>query len=298
MRSWLRNLYQSLPIIRELRQIRQETAVLQQAMSVNNFVQVHSFFRNELLHNAKYKDPRKLNHYERQVFSQNGEDGILAEIFRRLGTGSRFFVETGVGDGLENNTVYLLTQGWSGCWLEGDAASARRIRSRFKRPLARGDVKLLETFVTAENLEALLAQLSVPAEFDLLSLDIDRNTYHVLKAMRKFRPRVMAVEYNATFPPEVEWMAEYAPGRLWNYSAYFGASLKAYEQLGKSLGYALVGCDFSGTNAFFVRSDERLELFADPFTAANHYEPPRYWSVRREAHPRCFDDGVDNAEFA
>ena len=295
MKGWLKHLYQRLPIIRELRNIQQATGALQQAVSINNFVQIQSFFRSELLRNARYKDARKLNHYERQVFSQNGEDGILAEIFRRIGMRSRFFVEAGVGDGLENNSTYLLTQGWRGWWVEGDAAATSKIRSQFKRPLATGDLKLTETFVTAENIELLLSQLSVPTEFDLLSLDIDRNTYHILKSLRKYRPRVMAVEYNATFPPDVAWIAEYDSNRSWNYTAYFGASLKAYEQLGKSLGYALVGCDFSGTNAFFVRSDEPLDVFADPFTAENHYEPPRYWSVRREAHPRCFDDAAPSA---
>ncbi len=55
----------------------------------------------------------------------------------------------------------------------------------------------------------------------------------------------------------------------------FGASLKAYEQLGGKLGYKLVGCDFHGNNAFFVRDDLAGEHFAAPFTAENHYEPTR-----------------------
>jgi hypothetical protein len=290
VRNLLKQLYHRLPLLRELRAIEQALGAIQQAISVNNFVQINRFFDDELKHNPKYTDRRKLNHYEWQVFSQNGEDGILAEIFRRIGTRSRFFVESGVGDGLENNTAWLLAQGWRGCWMDGDASAALNIRSHFNRPLGSGDLKLLESYVTAENFEDLLTQLGVPAEFDFLSLDIDRNTYHVLKALRNFRPRVIAVEYNATFRPDIEWVADYHPTRLWNSSAYFGASLKAYEQLAKSLGYVLIGCDFSGTNAFLIRNDEPLEWFADPFTAENHYEPPRYWSLRREAHPRCFDD--------
>jgi hypothetical protein len=293
MRQWLKRLYHRLPFIRELRTIEANLFDLRQATWVNNFVQLSRFFRDELARNPKYQDPRKLNHHEFQVFSQNGEDGILTEIFRRIGPKSRLFVETGVGDGLENNTVYLLTQGWRGGWIEGDSTSVQKIRRHFHRLLAKGDLALLHRFVTAENVESLLAELGTPPEFDLLSLDLDLNTYHVWKAIRRFQPRVVAVEYNATFPPDMQWVIDYSPDAVWNNTARFGASLKAYERLAEAMGYALVGCDFSGTNAFFIRKTEALDLFAGPFTAETHYEPPRYWAVRRESHPRAFLDQTE-----
>jgi hypothetical protein len=69
--------------------------------------------------------------YGRKVYSQNDEDGIIAEIFRRIGTGSRRFIEIGAADGLENNTVWLLLQGWSGTWLEASPALAEGIARKF-----------------------------------------------------------------------------------------------------------------------------------------------------------------------
>lgn len=282
MRTWWRKIYPRLPIVKELQQLRYTLGNAQAAL-VSSFLQ-------EQLSKPRYADRRKLNHFEHQVFSQNGEDGILAEIFRRIGTRDRFFVEFGTGDGLENNTVYLLAQNWRGAWIEGSPEASATIQSRFQSQLNAGQLKFLNSFITAENIEGLFKQLNVPTEFDFLSVDIDRNTYHVWKALSRYKPRVIAVEYNATFPPDVPWIAEYDPQRAWNDSMYFGASLKAYEQLGASFGYALVGCDFSGTNAFFVRNTEKLDLFAEPFTAENHYEPPRYWAGIRNAHARCFDD--------
>lgn len=198
---------------------------------------------------------------------------------------------------MENNTAYLLNQGWQGGWIEGDLAATERIRTRLQQPLARSDLKLKRAFVTAENINALFTELNVPPSFDLLSLDIDRNTFHIWKALRDYKPRVVVVEYNATFPPDVEWSVEYDATRTWDYSAHFGASLKAFERFGDSAGYVLVGCDFSGTNAFFVHKSEKLELFAEAFTAENHYEPPRYWSLRREAHRRNFDDRLIGADI-
>jgi hypothetical protein len=284
MKSWLRKIYPRLPIVKEL--LRIETTLAGARIALAN-----SFFENHLKE-PRYADRRKLNHYEHQVFSQNGEDGIIAEIFRRIGTKDRFFVEFGVGNGLENNTTLLLTQNWRGAWIEGDRKSVAEIHSLFRKPLQTGQLKVLKSFITVENIETLFGQLNVPSEFDLLSLDIDRNTYHVWKALTHYRPRVVAIEYNSSFPADVNWICEYNPQRVWNNSMYFGASLKALEQLGASFGYVLVGCDLTGVNAFFIRNTERVDLFAGPFTAENHFEPPRYWAVRREGHMRCFDDQI------
>ena len=52
------------------------------------------------------------------------------------------------------------------------------------------------------------------------------------------------------------------------------------------MGYALVGCDLAGTNAFFVRDDLVGDRFVAPFTAENHYEPVRYPLLHRRGHRR------------
>lgn len=290
MKSWLKNIYQKLPLIRELVQIQKSLQDLHTVANATNHVQVDNYFTEELIRNPRYRDARKLNHREFQVFSQNGEDGIIAEIFSRIGVQNRYFVEFGVGDGLENNTTFLLNQGWRGCWIEGDSASVRKIQNHFSRVIATGDLRVQQAFITAENINQLLTRLDVPETFDLLSVDIDRNTFHVWQAIERFKPRVIVVEYNATFPPEIDWAIDYASDRVWNYTCHFGASLKAFEKMGAARGYSLVGCDFSGTNAFFVKNTEPITKFAEPFTAENHYEPPRYWSIRRGAHRRAFTD--------
>jgi hypothetical protein len=282
MKAWLKRLYLRLPVIRELEDIRWQVAAAT-AAEIN-------LFRQILLAQPKYQDPRRLNRFEIQSFSQNMEDGIIAEIFQRIGVRSRVCVETGAGEGLENNTVALLLQGWTTHWLEADDKACRRIHARFGEFLGAGKLKLAQALVTAENVEQLLVELAVPSEFDLLSLDVDRNTYHVWKAIERFRPRVVVVEYNASFPPTVEWEVPYAPAKAWNYTLHFGASLKSYERLAEAKGYHLVGCDLTGTNAFFVRAEECLDRFASPFTAENHYEPPRYWASRREGHARGISD--------
>ena len=59
---------------------------------------------------GRYSHPLSLAPHHAQVYSQNGEDGIIAEIFARIGTRDRTFVEIGVENGLQNNTRFLLEQ--------------------------------------------------------------------------------------------------------------------------------------------------------------------------------------------
>ncbi|MFO1325279.1 MAG: hypothetical protein U1F15_14635 [Burkholderiales bacterium] len=241
----------------------------------------------ELERNPRFADPRRLLRHGAQVCSQNGEDGMIGEIFRRIGTSTRVFAEVGVGDGNEGNTSFLLSQGWTGYWLDGDDAFLKTLRTR---PDLAGCVKTVVSHITRENVAALFARAGVPAEFDFLSVDIDHNTYYAWEGLRDYRPRVVVVEYNATIPPDVDWKVRYDPARTWDGTNNFGASLKAYEVLGRRLGYALVGCDFIGVNAFFVRDDLVADQFAAPFTAENHYEPPRYQLATRRGHARAILD--------
>lgn len=249
----------------------------------------HQFIQ-KLLAQPRYADPKRLNRHEHQVYSQNGEDGVIAEIFRRIGTTDQRFVEIGVGDGLENNTAFLLEQGWQGWWVDGDGSALAKIRKTFWEPVAAGRLRLQQALITAENVAAILESAGAPKELDLFSLDIDRNTYFVWQALRAYRPRVVVMEYNSVYPPDVAWTVNYDPQLVYNCTSYMGASLKAYEKLGAELGYALVGCELAGINAFFVRRDLCGDHFAEPFTAGHHYEPPRYFLLRRDGHPRCFTD--------
>lgn len=278
----LREFYRRLPLIRELLQIRDSVQQVYNQFSAQNAAQAVRLLDIELERHPRYGDPRRLLRYSLQVCSRNGEDGIIHEIFRRIGTTNGVFVEVGIGDGTENNTAFLLSQGWTGFWIDGSNSFLRTIG---KRPdLKDGCLKSRVSFVTRENIAALFADLGVPKEFDLLSLDIDQNTYYAWESLKGYLPRIVVVEYNASIPPDIEWKVHYDPNRTWDGSHNFGASLKSFEILGHQLGYSLVGCEFTGANAFFVRDDLVVDKFVSPFTSENHYEPPRYTLLHRRGH--------------
>jgi hypothetical protein len=201
-------------------------------------------------------DEGPLNRAEARVYSQNGEDGIIAWLLAQVGAPSRTFVEFGIEDGSECNTANLSrTFGWSGLLMEADPEQAERARAFYGR--YRG-VRVVVAHVTPENIDGLLRE-HAPPEVDLLSLDIDGNDLWVWRALTAIEPRVVAIEYNATFGPERSVTVPYKDGfdRYGEHASgfYHGASLAALAKVGADKGYALVGCDSRGGNAFLVRRE-------------------------------------------
>jgi hypothetical protein len=233
--------------------------------------------RNNLLSLPRYSDDKRLVKYGFQVYSQADEDGIIQEIFRRIGIKHRSFLEFGASPGLGNNTLYLLMQGWRGAWIDADSNNINRIKKRMAKKIENGQLKVKCAFMDRNNANSVIETLIPEKEIDLLSIDIDGNDYHLLDKLEAVSARVVVVEYNAKFPPPVEWVIKYDSGHTWDGTDYFGASLASYEKLFTRKGYSLVGCNINGTNAFFVRQDLVDEHFCQPFTAENHYEPARYW---------------------
>jgi hypothetical protein len=279
----------ALEIRDELHRLRRD---LNQALVSKQFANQRQLLdEQELKDNPRYRDPLRLPGYGFQVNSQNGEDGILHEILRRVPPVTRTFAEVGIGNGTENNTAFLLSQGWKGFWFDGDPALLQTLNGR--SDLVNGTLKWHLAFLDRENIAGLFSTLGVPRELDVLSLDIDQNTYYLWDALVEYSPRVVVVEYNSSLPADVDWKVRYDPAKQWNGTLNFGASLKAYEKLGARLGYCLVGCDFNGINAFFVRQDLVGDRFVAPFTSENHYEPPRYPFSYRRGHPRSILDAPD-----
>lgn len=290
IKEFCKNIYHALPIIRELRDLdanlrRNWLPRLQRVEAAA----VHQALATLKSSDPRYSDPRRLLSHGAQYWSQNYEDGMITEIFNRIGVASKTFLEIGVGDGSENNTTALLVAGWKGWWIEGSEKSCHSISKRLaEMPAMAARLKLRQSYVQPDSIGQLLVEMGVPMEIDLFSLDIDLNTYHIWAALDQFRPRVIVVEYNAGIPPNLVWIHPFERNTLWDCTQEQGASLKAYEQLGRKRGYSLVGCDLTGVNAFFVRDDLVGNHFPGPFTSENHHEPPRHFLTYRFGHPSKF----------
>jgi len=228
----------------------------------------------------RLKDQIRLERFGYKVYSQSDEDGILSEIFRRIGTTNKKFVEFGVQNGLECNGHFLLHKGWQGLWLEGSSVYCKQICNNFKVPIANKQLNVVNAFINRDNINDLIRSGGMNEDIDLLSIDIDGNDYHVWKTINCVKPRAVCIEYNAKFPPDFEYIMEYDANHIWDETDKQGASLKSLELLGNELGYQLVGTNLNGINAFFVKKELAKDLFILPATSENLYNPPRFHSIR------------------
>jgi hypothetical protein len=220
----------------------------------------------ELIRNAK-----GLNKYEAKFFSQHGEDGIIAEIFKRIGTTNKTFFEFGAGIQFENNSLYLLLNGWNGFWIDGDKKYVEFNAKHFKKYVDDGKLKLSDHFISSENINSIAKGLGVPKDLDFLSIDIDGNDYYIWKAC-DLKPRVLCIEINPRFNYDSEYVQD--ENNAFGYPTHFsGSSFKAMADLSKKKGYTLVATDLSGVNAFFVRNEDKDKF--DNLDMKDMYNPSR-----------------------
>lgn len=226
--------------------------------------------------------------YGRKVYAQCDEDGIIEEIFRRIGIKNRICVEIGCGNGIENNTHYLILQGWRGIWVDGSSKNIQAVKKGAGIPNGHADLALIEGFATPDSVNNLMQKgldhLKVEnmPQVDFFSLDIDSYDLAVLEALDVIQPRVICAEYNAKFPPPLKLAVPYGKDKGWNGNDYMGASLAAIAEVLDEKGYDLVCCNVSAANAFFVlRSENEGRIPVYPIEEL--YQPARYHLVYRKS---------------
>lgn len=130
----------------------------------------------ELQSLPKYHEPKRLAAYEAKVYSQSGEDGVIQEVFRRIGTTNRTLCEFGCAAGVENTTALLIRLGWTGVWIDGDARNVAKVREGYREEISTGRLKAFQSFVTAENIERTLAEAGLPFMTAIYSASISTGT--------------------------------------------------------------------------------------------------------------------------
>jgi hypothetical protein len=234
----------------------------------------------------KARSTNPLAKYGYKCFSQADEDGITMEIALRLGLSSKgTFCEFGVGDGTENNTLILLAAGWRGAWVGND-------QLKFNEQADGSRLKYTKTWVTKENIVSIaktnLEKLEA-TEYDLVSLDFDGNDLHLVEQLLQngIQPSVFIVEYNAHFPPPIQFCVTYNPKHLYKGDDYFGASLQTFFDMFSTHGYTLVCCNLmTGANAFFIRNDCMTKFGDVPQDISKIYAPPSYYLLAQYGYKR------------
>ena len=230
----------------------------------------------------KNETNKELSFYEASLFSQNGEDGIIRYIFSQIGFESRYFVEFGFGAHQCNSLRLILYEHFKGLMIDGSEEQCRifnltcKVKDIF-------DVHAANAFINRDNLEHLIRSNNIPAEIDFLSIDVDGNDYWFWECLQYINPRVICIEYNSGIGSRYSWTIPYSK-EFERFSAhpsgfFAGASIKALESLGERKGYRLIGCDTTGTNAFFLRNDLGNHQIPT-LTASEAFRPHQNWMQR------------------
>lgn len=198
--------------------------------------------------------------YEFKVYSQWGEDGIIDHLVTRVAIPphSRSFVEFGVENYTEANTIFLLKhRHWRGLVIDGSKENIDTIKRSTE--YWRYDLRAEASFITRDNINSIISKNGLQGELGLLSVDIDGNDYWVWESIDCVNPCIVVAEYNSLFGPTAKLSTPYQPDFVRSIAnptnMYYGASIAALDHLAKSKGYSLVAGNSAGNNVFFVRDD-------------------------------------------
>jgi hypothetical protein len=222
----------------------------------------------------------RLLDYAKNVYSQTGEDGVLAAVLDKIGAKDKWCVEFGAWDGQHfSNTCNLIDNaGYSAVLIEGNRERFQDLLKRHGKNPKVFALNRLVGFNQNDGLDSLLANVPIPKDFDLLSIDIDGNDYHVWSALSAYIPKVVCIEFNPTIPTELDFIQRADP------TVTQGASLLALTRLANQKGYELVAV--TAWNAIFVRS-EYFQLFQ----IANNQPAALREDVSTVTHIFCGYDG-------
>lgn len=222
-----------------------------------------------------------------RTFSQFDEDGILLYIFSLIGTTNRVTVEACAGVGYECNSANLIVNhGWHALLFDGNLKNTQTAQG-FYGSLSDTQItqpKVVNAWLDPAGIDRLIQENGFSGEIDLLSVDLDGVDYWIWKAIRCVRPRVVVAEYHPVFGPDEPYTIKNIKDFCYTdyaekMTAYCGASLAAFVNLGRELGYRLVGCNRNQLNAFFVR-DGIGEAVLPEVSAASCLTHPRIAEMR------------------
>lgn len=200
--------------------------------------------------------------YYNNVYSQNGEDGIIEELLKRLNITCGWVCEFGAWDGMLLSNTFNLVKNYNfnAVYIEGDTS---KFLDLINTSNIYNNIIPINEYVHYEHnsinsLDNILKKTNIPADFDILSIDIDSFDYQVWDSLEYYKPKIVIIEINSSISPDIENHI-HTPG------VYDGTSFLPTLRLGIQKGYKFV---LHTGNMIFVRNDfyNKLDLLDEhPF---------------------------------
>jgi len=193
--------------------------------------------------------------YKHNIYSQNGEDGIIEEIFKRLQIQKGRFVEFGAWDGKHlSNSYKLFEEGWSGIFIEGDISKYKDLVYNFGRYDRVDCMNRFVGFDSDNSLDTIIDQSKFKdQEFDFISIDVDGLDYFIFEKMEKYLPKVICIEVSSGHTPDFSTILQISIAQN-----NIGQSIQVMTNKGYEKGYFPL-C-YSG-NLFLVKNEYKHFFF-------------------------------------
>lgn len=214
---------------------------------------------SEVKQHAKLTSSLSLIYREKKILSQYGEGGITASLLHQFGCKQGAILEFGFSIFENNSIATVLGTDRQGFYIDASKKEIAKANAVIKKGRLGDKVNIMESLVTVENINHLIEDLKLCGEMDYLSIDIDGNDYWIWNEIDQVSPRIVSIEYNASFGPtesvSVPYRADFDRFKLNKTGLCHGASFKALVKLGQRKGYRCLGPDSSGLNLYFLRGD-------------------------------------------
>jgi|688.fasta_scaffold22451_7 hypothetical protein len=203
-----------------------------------------------------------MNHYlkyAKNIFSQNGEDGIIEYLLNLLEIKEGILCEFGSWDGIYlSNTanLFIFNKNYKAILIEADTQKYEESKNIFKNfdTVEIFNCKIDSNSNSPNSINNILKRSKFEINNDnfvLISIDVDSIDYHIFESLTEYNPKIVIVETNSSYTEEVVSIG--------------GSSLKSLTKLANRKNYTLI-C--STGNAFFIRNDliSKLPIIDDNIT--------------------------------
>ena len=151
-----------------------------------------------------------LNKYKKNFFSQNGEDGIIIELLKRLDLKENYkkwCCEFGAWDGIHGSNTFNLVKkyDYNAVYIEGNNNRFKDLiitKKKFPK------INAFNNYVnwkkkSSYSLDKILKKTEITKNFEILSIDIDSYDLAVWKSLINYQPKIVIIEINSGIEPGI-----------------------------------------------------------------------------------------------
>ena len=150
-----------------------------------------------------------LNSYRKNVFSQNGEDGVILFLLKKLKLLNKnndlWCCEFGAWDGVNGSNTFNLVKNFkfNAVFIEADKKKYSDLLITKKNY---SNIIAINKFVdfnykSKNSLDNILKKTKISKTFEVLSIDIDSFDLAVWKSLQRYRPKIVVIEINSGIKP-------------------------------------------------------------------------------------------------